>query len=497
MARLTDTLAGRFALIVLVVHVVLLPGLYWQLDRIVTRSHVEMFLTEIRTYARVVADELELGTVLDSEEHARTLLENILLGGEGVFAEIVEGGNVLRVRVTAPAAFGHFLQEDFEFGHGDDQIYYLATPITRNGRDISLRIGFDERPVLAQIARARQRILASLTGYFILALTAAVYMGRRLARPLVELKRASRRVAEGDMESRLTTDSRIFELRGLASNLETMRASLVEVGRRLEVEMHEREQAVSQREQLEQQLQLRHRLETVGTLAGGIAHEFNNVLVPIQLYTEMAIEDLDEDSPIRADLVRVLDGARRAKRIVSDILVFTRRPHGQRPESVDAGRVVRDVIDLYRKVAPPGVSIEADIPGEAIAVAGDAAMLHHVVTNLCSNAMQAMGEAGALTVTLAPASAGEVSGAALGPGEYVVLRVRDTGHGMDAATRQRIFEPFFTTRAAGRGTGLGLSVVHGMVENMGGAVTVDSAPAAGAVFSVFLKIAGPVAAPAE
>ncbi|MGH8134708.1 MAG: ATP-binding protein [Steroidobacteraceae bacterium] len=483
-----NSLAARFGIIVLVIHVVLLPVLFVQLDRIVTMSLQEMFVTEIRTYARIVADELELGNEPASEQGTRALLENILLSGEGLFAELVDGDKVLHVQVTPPGSSGSFLQEDFEFGQGGDDVYYLATPVARGDRELSLRIGFDERPVMAQIKSARQRILLSLGVYFLLALTLAMFLGHRLAGPLAALQRVSRRVAAGDIELKLTADSQIRELRDLAEDLERMRSELVDANHRLQSEMQKRVQEVEERRRLEQQLQVRRRLETVGTLAGGVAHEINNMLVPIQLYTELAIEDLDPASLIRADLQRVLENARRAKRVVSDILVFTHQPIDKVLQPVDLIGVVHEVLELYRRIAPAGVRIVEEVEQGPLPVLGDATMLNQVVTNLFSNAIQAIGDGdGKLMVSLGCATEEEVAASGQPPADYVVLRVRDTGHGMDELARQKIFEPFYTTRQAGQGTGLGLSVVHGIIESLGGAVTVESAPAAGAVFRVFLQ----------
>jgi signal transduction histidine kinase len=483
-----NSLAARFGIIVLVVKAILLPPLYVQLDHIVTTSYKEMYVTEIRTYARVVADELETGSVLDSPDHTRALLENVLLSGEGLFAELIEGGNVIYVRVAPPGYAGHFLKEDFEFGEGDDNIYYLSTPVIRGDRELSLRIGFDERPLKAQIQRTRGLIQWSLGIYFLVAIVLAMLLGHLLARPLKALQGKSRRVALGETGLTLSTDSQIRELRNLAEDLERMRSELVEVNNRLHKEMLSREEEAEHRQKLEQKLQIRRRLETVGTLAGGVAHEINNVLVPIQLYTEMAIEDLDESSTTRADLLRVLENARRAKRIVSDVLVFTRRPDDAGLQPVQLAEIVREVLALYRRTAPGNLRIEEQLDLSSSRVRGDGGMLHQVVTNLCSNALQAIGdEGGLLRVSLVPATASEVAAVGLPPEDYVVLRVRDTGHGMDEATRQKVFEPFFTTRPAGQGTGLGLSVVHGMVESLGGAITVDSTPAVGSTFSVFLQ----------
>jgi signal transduction histidine kinase len=486
-----NSLAARFGAIVLLIHVVLLPVLYVQLDRIVTQSLQEMFITEIRTYARIVADELELGTGEEPVERTRALLENILLSGEGLFAELVDGDQLLHVQVAPAGRATPFLREDFEFGQGGDDVYYLATPVARAGRELSLRIGFDERPVMQQIREAQRWILLSLGVYFVLALTLAMFLGRRLARPLAALQRKSRRIADGDIELRLTGESQIRELRDLAEDLERMRSELVNASRKLQSEMQQRVREVEERRRLEQQLQVRRRLETVGTLAGGVAHEINNMLVPIQLYTELALEDLEAAAPVRSDLQRVLESARRAKRVVSDILVFTHQPVDKVLQPVDLAAVVREVIELYRRIAPAGVQVAEDLGDAVMPVQGDPAMLNQIATNLLANAVQAIGDGGGeLSVSVGVASADEVAAAELPAGDYAVLRVRDTGHGMDELTRQKIFEPFFTTRQAGQGTGLGLSVVHGMVQSLGGAVTVESAPAAGAVFRVFFQRTG-------
>jgi signal transduction histidine kinase len=485
-----NSLISRLGLTVLTIHVVLLPALYVQLDRIVTHSQEEMFITEIRTYARLLADDLELPGSLDSMERVRSRMENILLSGEGVFGRLERADGSALLEVTSPGFDGRVHHEDFSFGEGNDDVYYVSIPVLNRDQELKLWIGFDEFPVVQQINRARAGILVSLGIYFLLVMLLSALVGFQLTRPLVALKRAASRVAGGDTELKLSTSSGIREFQVLAASLERMRSELVSVGRQLQSEMIEREKAVRQGQVLQRQLEARHRLETVGTLAGGIAHEFNNVLVPIQLYTEMAIDDLAPDSPVRADLARVAEAASRAKRIVSDVLVLSRQPDSCEAQSFDLAPVVSQVVDLYREIAPDGIQVLAEFRPGSTQVLGNAAMLNQVVTNLCSNAIQAIGnDAGTIAVCVRPATEGEAEALGRPHQPFVVLSVSDTGHGMDEATAQRIFEPFFTTRDVGTGTGLGLSVVHGMVESMGGVVTVKSAPAAGAVFSVFLRSA--------
>jgi signal transduction histidine kinase len=250
---------------------------------------------------------------------------------------------------------------------------------------------------------------------------------------------------------------------------------------RLQAKIKEKEISEIQREELQKQLRHRQRLETVGTLAGGIAHEFNNVLVPIILFTEMALQDLPASSVSRSDLERVLTAAQRAKDVVKKILTFSRELGDVKLALVDLRTVIADGLNLFSALAPPSIEICTEI-GDAIApVRADATLAVHLVINLCANAYQAMqGTQGTLIIGLRnhPQLAGET-------GACVEFWVSDTGHGMDAATAERIFEPFFTTRSVGVGTGLGLSVVHGIVESFGANIVVETEPGKGSTFRIY------------
>ena len=487
MARLTDSLAARLGLTALVSNVVLLPLLYVALNAIVTRSEQEAHVTEIRTYARLVADQIEFGGAAYTDGQIQALLEHIVISGDAKYAEFVSGDRTIRASFGPPESSPHFTGDDFDFGQGDDGTYNLSMVMHHGGRQATLRIGFDETFVMEKIQRTRRLIAGSLGAFFLVSTLLAAFFGNRLAQPLEALQRTSRRVASGELSLTLSTRSRIDEVRQLTADLEVMRERLVDVGRRLQEEMLERDVAERQRRRLEDRLAQRRRLETVGTLAGGIAHEFNNILVPIQLYTEMAVEDLPDGDPMRADLVRVLDAARRAKRIVADILVFTREPRAGPRAGVDPAGILHEVGALYERIAADGIRVVVDTRADCPPVAGEAGMLHQVVFNLCSNACAAMQDrGGVLTLSAGPAPAGVVALTELSTGRYVDIGVRDTGHGIDEAIRPRIFEPFFTTRGVGHGTGLGLFVVHGIVASMGGAVTVESEPGAGTEFHVLL-----------
>ncbi len=245
-----------------------------------------------------------------------------------------------------------------------------------------------------------------------------------------------------------------------------------------------RKKAETEKAELEGQLRHVQKMETIGTLAGGIAHDFNNLLTPIRGGVELAIRQLPQDSPLLDDLLPLRDASIRAGDLVRQILAFSRRGD---PELAPVGlkSVVAETVKMLRATIPRTIEIKSSV--ELVPpVLGDATQLHQVIMNLGTNAWHAMGECGVLGIEL-QLMAGEQPGE-LPPGEYIRLRVKDTGHGMDAVTAKRVFEPFFTTKDVGKGTGLGLSVVHGIVTAMRGVITVNSTQGQGTVFDVWLPV---------
>jgi predicted ATPase/signal transduction histidine kinase len=255
----------------------------------------------------------------------------------------------------------------------------------------------------------------------------------------------------------------------------------------------EQKWAQAERERLEQRLRQAEKLEAVGRLAGGIAHDFNNVLGGVFAYGEMAFDEAPMDSPLKRYVQNVLKAATRGRELVSQILTYSRSQRGKR-EPVDVAHVVAETLELIRGSLPRGIVLEATVPEAPIIVTGDATQLHQVVMNLCSNAIQAMGDSGRLRVALEIAdvlSTRALSHGTLSPARYVQLTVEDCGCGMDEATLARIFEPFFTTKAVGCGTGLGLSLVYGIVTDWAGAIDVKSAPLQGCTFTIHLRHSDP------
>lgn len=251
----------------------------------------------------------------------------------------------------------------------------------------------------------------------------------------------------------------------------------------------ERRKSKEERKKLEARLHQAQKLEAMGTLAGGIAHDFNNILSPIIGYTEMALGETPPANPRYEDLEQVLQAAHRARDLVQQILAFCRPGGEQQRVPLEMGPIVEEALKLMRASLPSTIEIRQQIePGDVLA---DATQIHQILINLCTNAAQAMSNTGVIEVSLTKV---EMSGDSLDllsipdlkPGKYLRLRVSDSGGGMDAATVERIFDPYFTTKETGKGSGLGLSIVHGIVKRHKGAVTVRSAIGEGTVFDVYL-----------
>jgi PAS domain S-box-containing protein len=242
---------------------------------------------------------------------------------------------------------------------------------------------------------------------------------------------------------------------------------------------------------LEEQLRQSHKLEAIGTLASGIAHDFNNILTGIQSYTTLAQEESAENKLASEYLAEVRSATNRAADLVRQILAFSRKSQDKgKSEPVNLELVASEAFGLLRASSPSTIEFEKSFSENVPAVMGEAGKLHQVVMNLGTNAVHAMGDrSGRLRMELGPFDVdSELATALMGlkPGPHVRLAVSDTGRGMDEKTRQRVFEPFFTTKAVGEGTGLGLSVVHGIVSSHGGAIRLTSEVGSGTMFEVFL-----------
>jgi signal transduction histidine kinase/ActR/RegA family two-component response regulator len=241
--------------------------------------------------------------------------------------------------------------------------------------------------------------------------------------------------------------------------------------------------------ELEMQLHQSHKMEAMGILAGGIAHDFNNLLYPIFIHTSLLLEQCDVDDPDYANLKEITNAAQLAKDLVSQVLIFSRRSDNIK-HVCDVVPIVKGALKLVRTALAPDITIDARMPDGIVPVLCDSTLLYQVLINICTNSGQAMPGGGRIEITLDSSSLNGivcVDGTEL-HGDFCRLTVTDSGIGMDEETRTKLFDPFFTTREVGRGTGLGLSVVFGIVHDHGGGITVSSEAGNGTTIEVFLPL---------
>ena len=259
-------------------------------------------------------------------------------------------------------------------------------------------------------------------------------------------------------------------------------------------------QAEAELSRFEVQLQQAQKMESLGTLAGGIAHDFNNILGAVLGNIELAMHDLEPHHPVQAALGEIQLASLRARDLVRQILTFSRR-RPQLLENMALKPIVEETFRLLRATLPAGVELRQELAEVPLYVHADATQLQQVLMNLCTNAWHALQDkAGLIVIGLEAADIDSADARPRGmdAGAYAHLWVRDTGTGMDAGTLARVFEPFFTTKSTGQGTGLGLSVVHGIVAAHHGTITVDTLLGEGSTFHVLLPAnSEPLALPAD
>ena len=470
-------------LVVVATHALLLPVLAISLDQLFRRSEVDLFTSFVEDFSQRRALWLTHESVDTSDPGLQNFLDSTMTEGAIVFAELIRDGRSIRATQVRSDVQWPVSGPDAAYGYGVDHAFFVSKDLTLRGRPATLRLGFDETATDHQISHVRHLLLLSIAGYLLLICLLAIWLSRKLSHPLVELRDKARHIASGDFAHQLATTSRILEVTEMSAHLESMRREFVAVNDRLQRQL---EAGVA----LEGQLRVKHRLEAVGTLAGGLAHEINNVLVPITLYTETALDDVAADHPARSSLERVLKACQRARNIIEKVLAFGRQVDVAPLRPIDLATAVEEGLRLFDALRPAPVQLRTYIDEHCPLAIADPTMIVQVVINLCSNALHAMPPLGGfIEVGLRPARTDEVQRAGLGRGDFVCLTVRDSGSGMDTTTRERIFDPFFTTRQVGQGSGLGLSVIHGIVATLGGAIIVDSEVAQGSTFTVLFPAA--------
>ena len=257
---------------------------------------------------------------------------------------------------------------------------------------------------------------------------------------------------------------------------------------------------ITERLELEEQLRHAQKMEAVGRLAGGVAHDFNNLLLVIGMHCQILLDDLPPDDPRREEVEVIARAGERAAALTRQLLAFSRRQVLD-PRVLDLNAVVAGAEQMLRRLVEGPISVVARLDPALGAIRADVGQLEQVLLNLAVNARDAMPSGGTLTLETTnvevAGSTRRVEQGVLPPGRYAVLRVSDTGIGMDAETRSHVFEPFFTTKPKGKGTGLGLSTVYGIVRQSDGYVAVESAPGRGTTFEIYLPRVSGAAAETE
>jgi signal transduction histidine kinase/ActR/RegA family two-component response regulator len=438
-----------------------------------------LVVSEPARFADEVLGTLTVGYALDDAVAVRLAEEtgcdvNIAAGGV-LFASSLPTAD--RAALASRIASGDLPREPVvtRVGAGD---YIVGTfPLSPNESSHEGRLILLEnwRPTAEFVAEIRRRLLVAGAGVLALALAGSFGLSRRMSQPLRDLALAATDIAGGNWERQVPIRGSV-EATMTAEAFNAMTTSL----------RHWHEEARKRDDELRQA----QKLEAIGRLAGGIAHDFNNLLMAMRGYAELLLDSLASD-PRREEAQEIINAADRAATLTKQLLAFSRR-QVVTPRVLALDRLVVRAEQMLRRIIGGRVALTTVVPEGIAAIYADASQLEQVLMNLSINARDAMPGGGRLRIELANVALGDVPRrpAELAPGPYVRLSVADTGSGMSAETLARIFEPFFTTKEVGRGTGLGLAMVYGIIEQAGGAIDVETALGQGTTFHVYLPAAG-------
>ena len=396
---------------------------------------------------------------------------------------------------------------------GSGTVIGLARPIT--GTPWTILIEFPDDVVQKPVNSLLKRIAVIGLFVFVMGVAGAVLLSRNITKPLNELTKTATAISQGD-DSRLVNVRQKDELGQLASAFNAMVAQVRDSQQELERKVQQRtlqlEEANRQLESLsetnvlkrteaekertdalealrntEKQLIQSQKLEAVGRLAGGISHDFNNLLTVILGYSDISLRQLGEDHPLRRNLEEIVRASERAAALTRQLLAFSRKQVMQ-PKVFDVNTVVTELEKMLRRMIGEDIELRVSLQSDLGNIKADPVQLEQVIMNLVVNARDAMPKGGKLSIETTNVYLDESYArdhVSVEPGHYVMLAISDTGVGMDAETRQRIFEPFFTTKAPGKGTGLGLSMVYGIVRQSGGNIWVYSEEGTGTTFKIY------------
>ena len=452
-----------------------------------------------------------LATTADSRQQMTRLL------GTSAALYIGNNGNDfwtdLENIVPRPSTDLRQLNDVSTYDRGSGTVIGLARPIS--GTPWTILIEFPDDVVQKPVNSVLKRIAVIGLFVFVMGVGGAFVLSRTITNPLEELTKTATAISQGD-ESRLVNVRQKDELGLLASAFNAMVAQVRDSQQELERKVQERtlqlEEANRQLESLsqtnalkrteaekektdalealrntEKQLLQSQKLEAVGRLAGGISHDFNNLLTVILGYSDITLRQLGEDHPLRRNLEEIVRASERAAALTRQLLAFSRKQVMQ-PKVFDVNTVVTELEKMLRRMIGEDIELRVGLQSDLGNIKADPVQLEQVIMNLVVNARDAMPKGGKLSIETTNIYLDESYArdhVSVEPGHYVMLAISDTGVGMDAETRQRIFEPFFTTKAPGKGTGLGLSMVYGIVRQSGGNIWVYSEEGTGTTFKIY------------
>jgi hypothetical protein len=362
----------------------------------------------------------------------------------------------------------------------EDRIRELADTASAKGNNLLLvteQMSFEASKKLQKVTNDSMSkiedvkiiLFATVVSTFFMGLIVSVLLTRSIIKPIKELLDATRMITSGSYDHKITFHDRT-EFGELARNFNIM------------------SDALKEKNKLEEQLKHSQKMEAIGTLTAGVAHEYNNVMTSIIGFGELLQEDLDTDSHLREYVDDILISARRATGMTKSLLAYSRKQITHM-EPVVVNEAISSVQRFLSKFVHEDIELMVLLSSENLTIMADKSQLEQVFINLSTNALDAMPEGGKLIIKLESvklSSLQELPHAEFEPGTYVLISVTDTGVGMDDKIKEKIFEPFYTTKDIGKGTGLGLSMVYGIIKRHNGYIFVDSVPGKGSNFKVFL-----------
>ncbi len=486
-------LVYKFCFAFLVIITALCSFIYFAINSIVTNTLYEQHKQRGISFASNLASNVVDFLLVDNSSQIQLLLKNTQTNEQdAVYIFIVDVNKQVPAH-TFPGGFPTDLKKLNQWR--DHQSYNAQLIETEQGNllDISVpilqgslgyvHIGLSRQNIDQKLSGIRLRVLLICILACVAAIILSFFFSRRITKPITELTDISTMMADGDLEQQVELGS-VDEVGRLARSFDHMRDSIRQ--RILELK-----QGNIERKKIETHLRQTQKIEALGSLAGGIAHDFNNILTPIIGFTEMTMDEIKKGTSSWENLQEVQDASYRAKELVGRILAFSRKGE-QHLQSADLVSVLKEVIQLLRASIPSTIEISQQIDEQELYILADSTQIHQVVMNLANNACHAMrDQRGVLTISLNTVSFSKkqyLVNDMLPAGSYCRLSVSDTGEGMTEDLMSRIFEPYFTTKKAGEGSGLGLSVVHGIVESHGGYIDIRSSPGSGTTFTIFFPL---------